>query len=81
MIGATDKGINILSWTCQYNGIKSIAVQRSTDSVYNYATVGYVKKLKKGPQAYIDEHPDPAEKTGIDYTLYLTRILLGIVIE
>lgn len=61
MIGATDKGINVLSWMCQYDGIKSIAVQRSTDSVFNYVTVGYVKNLKKGPQAYIDGHPDPGK--------------------
>lgn len=61
MVGATDKGINVLSWMCQYDGIKSIAVQRSTDSVFNYATIGYVKNLKKGPQAYIDGHPDPGK--------------------
>ncbi|MEZ5016723.1 MAG: hypothetical protein R2800_06705 [Flavipsychrobacter sp.] len=58
IIGASDKGINILSWTCQYDGIKSIAVQRSSDSVYSYATIGYVKNKKKGPQAYIDGHPE-----------------------
>lgn len=58
IIGASDKGINILSWTCQYDGIKSIAVQRSSDSVYSYATIGYVKNIKKGPQAYIDGHPE-----------------------
>lgn len=68
MVGASDKGINVLSWTCQYDGIKSIAVQRSTDSVYNYATVGYVKNLKKGPQAYIDGHPDPGNNW---YRLYI----------
>lgn len=68
MVGASDKGINVLSWTCQYDGIKSIAVQRSTDSVYNYATVGYVKNLKKGPQAYIDGHPDPGSNW---YRLYI----------
>lgn len=58
ILGASDKGINILSWTCQYDGIKSIAVQRSSDSVYSYATIGYVKNKKKGPQAYIDGHPE-----------------------
>jgi hypothetical protein len=57
IVGATDKGINVLSWFCQYEGIKSIAVQRSSDSMYNYVTVGYVKNLKKGPQAFIDGHP------------------------
>lgn len=68
MVGASDKGINVLSWTCQYDGIKSIAVQRSTDSVFNYATIGYVKNLKKGPQAYIDGHPDPGYNW---YRLYI----------
>lgn len=68
MVGASDKGINVLSWTCQYDGIKSIAVQRSTDSVFNYATIGYVKNLKKGPQAYIDGHPDPGNNW---YRLYI----------
>lgn len=68
IVGATDKGINILSWTNQYDGIKSIAVQRSTDSTYNYATLGYIKKLKKGPGAYIDGHPNPGNNW---YRLYI----------
>jgi len=57
MLGATQNGMNVLTWTCQYDGIKSIAVQRSRDSVVNYATIGYVKDLSKGPQAFIDGHP------------------------
>lgn len=68
IIGATDKGINVISWTCQYEGIKSIAVQRSSDSMYNYVTVGYVKNLKKGPQAFIDGHPTPRNNW---YRLYI----------
>lgn len=68
LTGATDKGINVISWTCQYDGIKSIAVQRSADSMYNFVTVGYVKNLKKGPQAFIDGHPQP----GVNwYRLYI----------
>jgi hypothetical protein len=55
--GASEKGINVLSWISQFDGVKSIAVQRSADSMYNYATVGYVKNLKKGRQAFIDGHP------------------------
>jgi hypothetical protein len=66
--GATNKGINVISWTSQYEGIKSIAVQRSSDSVYNYSTVGYVKNLKKGPQAFIDGHPLPGNNW---YKLYI----------
>src|SRR5690606_17911946 len=68
MIGATQDGMNILSWTSQYNGIKSIAVQRSADSVYNFATIGYVKELGKGPQAFIDGHPMPGNNW---YRLYI----------
>lgn len=57
--GASDKGIIVLSWISQFDGVKSIAVQRSSDSAVNYATVGYVKNLKKGRQAFIDGHPLP----------------------
>lgn len=68
MLAGTEKGINILTWTCQYDGIKSIAVQRSSDSMYNYVTVGYVKNLKKGQQAFIDGHPVPGNNW---YRLYI----------
>lgn len=68
MIGATQDGMNILSWVCQYNGIKSIAVQRSADSVYNFSTIGYVKELSKGSQAFIDGHPAPGNNW---YRLYI----------
>ncbi len=56
MIGASQNGINLITWTCQYNGVKSIAVQRSNDSVYNYTTIGYVKVVAKGQQAFLDGH-------------------------
>jgi hypothetical protein len=59
MVGATHRGMNILGWTAQYDGIKSIAVQRSSDSIYNFTTIGFVKNLKKGPQGFIDGHPLP----------------------
>ncbi|MBL7681859.1 MAG: hypothetical protein JNK00_00755 [Flavipsychrobacter sp.] len=68
LAGSTSKGINIISWNCQYDGIKSIAVQRSSDSVYNFVTLGLVKNLKKGPQAYIDGHPKPGRNW---YRLYI----------
>ncbi|OSZ78196.1 hypothetical protein CAP35_08015 [Chitinophagaceae bacterium IBVUCB1] len=66
--GSSDKGINVISWNCQYDGIKSIAVQRSSDSVYNFVTLGLVRNLKKGPQAYIDGHPKPGKNW---YRLYI----------
>lgn len=59
MAGITDKGVNILTWTCQYSGIKSIAVQRSSDSLMNFTTVGYVRNLQKGVQVFADGHPQP----------------------
>lgn len=65
---ASDKGVNVLSWTCQYDGIKSIAVQRSSDSVFNYTTVGYVRNTQKGPQAFIDGHPQAGNNW---YRLYI----------
>lgn len=68
IIAASDKGINVISWTCQYDGIKSIAVQRSSDSLFNYITVGYVKDLKKGQQAFIDGHPQAGNNW---YRLYI----------
>lgn len=85
MAAVTQKGLNIISWTAQYEGIKSIAVQRSADSTYNYATIGYVKNLKKGPQAFIDGHPLPGKNWyrlyiifNSDLTWYSNRIKLFV---
>jgi hypothetical protein len=85
MVGATQKGMNILSWTSQYEKLKSIAVQRSTDSQFNYTTIGYVKELKKGPQAYIDGHPLPGKNWyrlqiafGSDLTWLSNRVKLFV---
>ena len=59
LTGNGEKGLVLLSWICQYDGVKSIAVLRSADSSFNYSTVGYVKKLYKGVQAFADGHPMP----------------------
>lgn len=64
----TQNGANIISWMCQYDGIKSISVQRSHDSVYNFSTIGFVQNIKKGPQAFIDGHPLPGNNY---YRLYI----------
>ncbi len=64
----SQKGVNVLSWTSQYDGLKSIAVQRSADSTYNYATIGYVKDFKKGAQVFVDGHPNPGKNF---YRLYI----------
>lgn len=61
MVADEEDGIILLSWTCQYDGVKSIAVLRSADSNFNYSTIGFVKKLSKGVQAYADGHPLPGK--------------------
>ena len=53
----TNQAKNILSWTCQYDGIKSIAIQRSSDSVRNFVTIGVLATPKKGIQTYTDLRP------------------------
>jgi hypothetical protein len=53
----TDNAKNILSWTSQYDGIKSIAIQRSSDSVRNFVTIGVLATPKKGVQTYTDLRP------------------------
>jgi len=59
-VGAvSDKAVNYLTWTNQYDGVKNIAIQRSPDSTYNWTVIGYVKNLKKGPEGFIDGHPLP----------------------
>lgn len=68
MMAVTQNGVNVLSWVSQFEGVKSIAVQRSGDSVYNFSTIGYVKSVKKGSQAFIDGHPNPGANW---YRLYI----------
>ena len=57
--GASEKGIVLLSWVCQYEHVKTIAVRRSREAGYNYKIIGYVKNVAKGRQAFADGHPDP----------------------
>ena len=85
MVGVTQKGLNILSWTAPYEHLKSIAVQRSSDSFFNYITIGYVKNLKAGPQAFIDGHPLPGKNWyrlqivfGSDLNWYSNRLKLFV---
>ncbi len=59
MASVSQNGINILTWNCQYDGVKSIVVQRSSDSNLNYTTIGYVRDVKKGLQYYLDGHAKP----------------------
>jgi hypothetical protein len=46
-----------LEWYCQYDGVKSISIQRSADSVRNFSTLGILNTPKKGNQSYLDPHP------------------------
>lgn len=55
--GTSENGLVLLSWVCQYTGLKSISVLRSDDSTKNFSTIGNVKKLDKGIQAFVDGHP------------------------
>jgi hypothetical protein len=57
MLIVTDNAKNVLSWTCQFDGVKSIAIQRSADSVRNFATIGVISAPKKGVQTYTDTRP------------------------
>ncbi|NDC42795.1 MAG: hypothetical protein EBZ77_14805, partial [Chitinophagia bacterium] len=36
--GTNEKGIVVISWICQFDGVKSISVRHSADSFFNYAT-------------------------------------------
>ena len=59
--GIVDDDNIILSWNCQYSSVKEIAVLRSADSTSNFFTIGYVDKLKKGPQTFSDLYPAPGK--------------------
>lgn len=47
-------GQTYITWTSGYTGIKQIGVQRSQDSIYNYATIGHVSQPNKKVNEYID---------------------------
>ncbi|GAA4460578.1 hypothetical protein GCM10023093_03500 [Nemorincola caseinilytica] len=46
-----------LSWQCQYDGVKTIIVRRSSDSLRNYTDIGNVRNTTKGIQTFTDERP------------------------
>jgi hypothetical protein len=53
----TQNAQNKISWNSQYDGIKSIAVQRSNDSVKNFSAIGTINNPKKGMGSFLDQHP------------------------
>lgn len=57
MTVVTEKATNKLGWNCQYDGVKSIAIQRSSDSVKNFITIGVINNPRKGQQSFVDERP------------------------
>ena len=59
--GSNQNTMALLSWTCQYDGIKYITVQRSADSVKGYTTIGNVERVQKGVQHFADGHPMPGD--------------------
>lgn len=71
LASVTQNGINIITWVCQYDGVKSVSVLRSNDSNFNYVTIGYVKEVKKGTQFYLDGHP----KAGVNW--YKVTLVFG----
>lgn len=52
-----------IAWTSGYNSIKQIGVQWSQDSLYNYATIGYVSS----PNKKINEYVDSKARAGKNY--------------
>jgi hypothetical protein len=68
MLIVTQNAQNKLSWNNQYDGVKSIAVQRSHDSERNFVTIGILNKPAKGNNSYTDERPLPGKN---NYRLYI----------
>ena len=59
---STKDGLGILTWNNPYNsGVKSIIVQRSNDSVLNFAQIGNVPKLTGGLASFVDPLPTPGD--------------------
>ena len=54
----SQQGVNYISWTNPYDGLKAIAVQRSANGQNNFRTIGYIKDLKKGVEQFIDTKPE-----------------------
>lgn len=57
----TENATNILTWNNQFDGVKSIAIQRSADSVRNFLSIGIMTNAKKGIMSYTDDRPMPGK--------------------
>lgn len=65
-------GVNYITWTSGYTGIKQIGVQRSRDSLFNYATIGFVPSPDKKINEFVDRRP-PAGKSFYRLFVLLTN--------
>lgn len=84
LLAITKDGINILSWNNPYDkGVKTIAVQRSADSNYNFVTIGVASKTTGGVANFVDPHPMAGKnwyrliitfESGIDFNSTLKSI-------
>lgn len=54
-------GKNYLSWRSGYSGVKQIGVQRSQDSLFNYATIGHAANPGKKVNSFVDSRPRPGK--------------------
>lgn len=71
----TKNGYNHISWVNTYSGLKSVIIQRSSDSVLSFSTIGNIANPQKGAQSYIDKNP----KLGKNY--YKVRVLFQSELE
>ncbi|MHB1921384.1 MAG: hypothetical protein ACYCOO_04030 [Chitinophagaceae bacterium] len=53
------QGKNTIEWLSGYRDVSKIGVQRSSDSIYNFSTIGYVDQPNRKQNAFIDHHPYP----------------------
>jgi hypothetical protein len=51
------RGRNVISWKNPFDGIMSIVIERSTDSIRGYQKIGTLNKPKKGDNFFVDELP------------------------
>ncbi len=71
----TKNGQNHLSWVSEYNGLKSVQVLRSTDSILSFKSIGNIARPRKGVQKFVDKNP----KLGKNY--YKVRVLFTSELE
>jgi hypothetical protein len=57
LAATSQQGKVSLTWTSAYHNIRQIGVQRSRDSLYNYATIGYVRNPGLKTNSFTDSRP------------------------